>query len=324
MIDILKTVMGAVSTKDMVPVLTHFCLYDNRVQGCNGVVYIDAPFPHDVAECAVPAHRFLKAVEACDGAPVFGTTEGGKLSIKRGRFRAYIPMLPSIDFPRAALDGNEVYTPPDFLEAISRLKPFISEDASRPWSMAVHIENGYAYATNNIIVMRTPIQWDAGGVGGANWGAGEVNLPVQLVDRLLDIDANPTAIHIGPSHASFSFGDVWLRSQLVNMPWPNVAGMFSKQADEPVPAELKEAVTKIKDFCVNEKFPVIRLGDVVKTDDGETGAEFDGFDFPEAAFHADQLMKVLAIATHIDFTAYPAPCPVRGDKLEGLIVGLKK
>jgi DNA polymerase III sliding clamp (beta) subunit (PCNA family) len=314
MIEVLKTVMAAVSTKDMVPVFTHFCLYSGRVQGCNGVVYIDAPFPHDIAECTVPANRFLKAVEACDDDPTFGVTDGGKLSVKRGRFRAYLPILPFADFPRATLDGSSVPVPPDLVQVLTRLKPFISEDASRPWSLSILLREGFAYATNNIIVMRTPIDWQGP----------EVTLPVQLVDRVLEVGEVPNECHIGPQHICFSWGDTWMRSALTLHPWPGVETMCEKEATEVVPQELKDAVTKIKAFCVNEKFPVIRLSDVVQTDDGEHGASFEGFDLPEGAYHADQLLKVLTVATHIDFSAYPAPCAVTGDKLQGLIVGLKK
>lgn len=319
MIDVLKTVMSAVATKDMVQVLTHFCIYqdllqpDRRIQGGNGIVYIDAPFPHDIPDCTVAASRFLKAVEACDSQPTFGLTEGGKLSIKRNRFRAYLPMLPVADFPRAALTGDEVPLPPNFLDTIRRLKPFISEDASRIWSMSVLLSEGYAYATNNIILVRCPLDWKGRSMA----------LPIQVVDRLLEVDRQPTGCRVGPSHICFSYDDVWMRSQLVETPWPTVTSIIQEPAQEPVPDELKQAVEKIQHFCVNDKFPIIKLSDIVETDQGEQGAAYDGFDLPKAVFHADQLIKALSIATHINFSSYPNPCALRGPDIEGVIVGIR-
>jgi hypothetical protein len=43
--DVLKFVSGAVSTKDVLPVLTHFAFRDQRVHGFNGRVHICAPLP---------------------------------------------------------------------------------------------------------------------------------------------------------------------------------------------------------------------------------------------------------------------------------------
>lgn len=320
MLDVLKLVMGAVATKDMVPILTHFCVYRDllnltgRIQGSNGVVYVDAAFDHNITDCSVPAQRFLKAVSACDGMPTFGLTEGGKLSIKHGRFKAYLPILSVEDFPRAMLDGERFDLAPGFVSAISRLQPFISDDASRPWSLSVLLSKDFAYATNNVILARTPIVWTSA----------DLALPLDLVEQLLEIGTDPDAIYIGPSHVGFSYGDTWIRSAVMVLVWPDVARFISKvPADEHVPDELVSAVTRIKDFCVNDKFPIINFGTQVSTDNGEYGASFEGFDLPEARFHADQLMKVLSLATHINFSSYPKPCAWRGDGLEGMISGLR-
>lgn len=322
MLDLLKTVMGAVSTKDIVPVLTHFCLYHSmfddgkgRIQGSNGTCYIDAPFDHPVQECTVSAARFLKAVEACGSTPEFGITPGGKLSVKHGRFKAYLPTLPATDYPRASQEGNRVDIGTGFSEALKRLKPFISLDASRVWSTSVLLTEEFMYATNNVIVARTPIQWCDMTVG----------LPAATVDRLIEIGTNPTGCFLAETSVSFEYGPLWLRSQLITEQWPNVADMLdSVDATEPVPSDLIGAVETLKHFCTNEKFPVINLGEVVKTDEGEQEAEYDGFSLAAGAFHADQLLKVLAVATHVNFSSYPSPCAFKGPLIEGLLMGVRK
>lgn len=324
MIDLLKIVLGAVSTKDIVPVLNNFCLYRSlfnqkgRIQGSDGTLYIDAPFDHPINECTVKADKFIRAIEACDGAPDFGITETGRLSIKNGRFKAYLPTLPATDYPIASQEGEVVSLPPNFVEIITRIKPFISLDASRVWSTSLLFLDGYVYATNNIIIARIPCELNS-----ENHPFG-ISLPASTIDRILDIKQNPSLCYVADNSVTFEYGPVWMRSQLTSEQWPAIAPMFKDFAVSiAIPADLKDAVEKVKFFCVNEKFPVIKLGTSVSTGTGDQGASVDGFDLPESSFHGDQLSRVLEIATHADFSTYPKPCPFKGPGIEGLIVGIK-
>lgn len=324
MIDLLKTVLGAVATKDIVPVLNNFCLYkslfnkESRIQGSNGILYIDAAFPHPISEITVPANKFIKAIEACDGMPDFSITEAGRLSIKRGRFRAYLPTLPSADYPVASQEGTLVSITPSFVDTLRTVKPFISEDASRVWSMSLLLSSdGYIYATNNIIIVRKKFELDFDG---------EIVLPVDAINRILDIDQTPTACYVSEMSFTLEYGpDMWMRTQLITERWPTVRALFADfKVDVPVPPDLKKAVDRVRHFCANEKFPVIKLGTAVSTDGEVDGASMDGFDLPESSFHADQLIKVLSVATHIDFSSFPKPCFFKGaNGLEGMIVGIR-
>lgn len=321
MIELLKTVYGAVATKDIVPVLTNFCLYKSlfdkvgRIQGGNGILCIDAPFEHPVSQCTVKADKFIKAIEACKGTPVFDLTPTGKLSVKAGRFKAYLSTLPASDYPVVSQEGIMVDLKPNFISALKAIKPFISEDASRVWSTSILFSGGYIYATNNVIVARVPYELDY---------EFDVILPTDTVTRILDIGEMPTLCYIADTSMTLEYGKMWLRTQLTNARWPNVTQFFDEFAlNVPVPDDLRDAVERVRDFCANEKFPVIKLGETVSTDSAEEGAHMDGFALPESSFHADQLVKVLSVATHIDFSTYPKPCLFKGNDIEGLIVGIR-
>lgn len=324
MIDLLKTVFGAVATKDIVPVLNNFCLYKSlfdrkgRIQGGNGILCIDAAFEHPITECTVPANKFIKALEACSGTPAFDITETGRMSIKSGRFKAYLPTLPAADYPIAAQEGVLTKVTSSFLTLLRDLKPFISEDASRIWSMSVLLStDGYAYATNNVILVRKKYELEC---------ENEVVLPIDAVNRILDIGETPQYCFISDSSITLEYGpEMWMRSQLITERWPGVRQLFDGfKSDIAVPVDLKDTVGKIRHFCANEKFPVIRLGTVVSTDGEVDGASMEGFDLPESSFHADQLIKVLAVATHVDFSTFPKPCFFKGlGGLEGMIVGIR-
>lgn len=320
MIDLLKTVLGAVATKDIVPVLTHFCFYKSlfdskgRIQGGNGILCIDAPFEHDIIECAVSATKFIKSIESCHEHPEFGVTPTGRLSIKHGRFKAYLGILPHSDYPVASQEGTIVKLRPNFVEALTSLKPFISEDASRPWSMSVLFSGGYIYATNNVIIVRTPYELDY---------EYDIAIPADAVNRAIDIAEMPSSCYMAESSFTLEYKQMWMRCQLLSGRWPAVSSFFDGfKVDVPVPADLADAVEKVRTFA-DEKFPVIKIGEEITTDSGNNGASVDGFDLPTASFHGDQIVRVLSVATHIDFSTYPKPCLFKGKNIEGLIVGIQ-
>jgi len=318
MLDILNFVRGAVATKDLVPVLTHFHVRDGRIQGGNGRIAIDAPCEElKDFNFTVPAVKFLKSVDACNGEPKLKITPSNKLSVKKGAFKALLPLADNTSFPYVVneLTKNKLNT--DLLTIFKKLKPFVGDDASRPWSCGILLRNNFAYATNNVVLAKVPIVWPYM----------DVNIPLFAVDELLRIGFAPNSIGIADNRIIFNFvDDSWLSTQLFVDEWPDVDPMF-KDSDSIslIPNELKSAIETVLPFCPDEKFPRIKLSnETVSTDDGEMSAEVSGFNFGvEAYFRAEPLLQVLTQADEIDFSFYPDPCPFRGDGIEGILVGVR-
>ena len=318
--DTLNLVRGAVSTKDLLPVLTHFHIYEGRVQGGNGRIAIDAPCPElSGFDCTVPAERFLKAVDACDGEPRLKLTDGGKLTASRGKFRATLPLADHAAFPRLGLpmtSGSYGAAEP-LLPVLRRLRPFIGEDASRPWSCGVLFRGGYAWATNNMCLARAPYELP------------EMVLPVFAVDELLRIGAEPSSVEVLENALALRFeGGWWLRCQKLEGQWPDVARFMPAQPPERAWAAdtLREAVRKVLPFCPDPKHPVVQTGGAgVSTLEGEMSAEVGcyGGDLPVARFRAEPLLAALDAARSIDLSAYPGACYWQGEGVEGVIVGLR-
>jgi hypothetical protein len=316
MINTLKFVRGSVSTKDLIPVLQCFHLYAGRIQGQNGKIAIDAPFQaFGVGDFTVPAERFLKAVDACDGEPTLNLTDGGKLTLKRKSFRATLPLGDHTTFPLATKSGELIELGGGLLPALRLLRPFVSEDASRPWSTGILLRDGYAYATNNIALVRTPLPW----------GFGAVNLPVYAVDELLRIGQEPTAILQDNSALVFELGDAWLRAHLLMGEWPSIETKFEGLTfGDPVPPLLTNAIDKILPFCPDPKMPVIKFGENgVSTTEGDHSAAVGDIPLPDGSYRAEVLQLVLGVATHVDFAAYPNPIGFSGNDIEGMFVGLR-
>lgn len=319
MLETLQLVFGAVATKDIQPVLTHILIHPGRMQGGDGTITIDAPFECNLKPMAVPGQKFLNSVMACDGAPNLGVTDGGKLSIKKGSFKAYLSCLPAEEFPLDKKTGEVHKVPSNFIDVLKTLRPFVSKDASRPWSMGVKFSLGAAYATNNVIVASTNIAWYAP----------DLCLPLVAVDALIELHEVPKTMCVDETSATFEYSDSsWLKTRVRTAGWPDVSSMLAKYTFElqPIPDGLLEALRKVKKFCTNVKFPTVELSNngVSSDDGGGDIAEVEGLALPNSRFNADMLEIVLANATNIDFSHYPAPCTFTGkDGLHGLFVGIK-
>lgn len=320
--DTLNLVRGAVSTKDLLPVLTHFHIYEGRVQGGNGRVAIDAPCQELAGfDCTVPAERFLKAVDACDSEPKLKLTDGGKLTVSKGKFRATLPLADHAAFPRtpAVPKVNSFLGKvklPALLPLLRRLYPFIGEDASRPWSCGVLLDGGYAWATNNVTLARAPCPVFQNTL-----------LPVFAIDELLRIGQEPVSIQADENALWFYFtGGWWMRCQKLQGAWPDVAAFMP--AEPPVrawpAAPLAVAVRKVLPFCPDPKCPVVQIGpEGVGTLEGEMSA-LEGYDdLPAGCFRAEPLLAALDAAQSVDLSTYPKACYWSGEDIDGIIVGMR-
>lgn len=317
--EVLRLVKSVVPDRDLIAVMTHFHMYGGRIQGGNGRMAIEAPwvdFPSD-EPISVPADPLVKAFEAMAD-PKITITPGGKLKVSEGRMRVQIP-ISTEKYYLAEKPADFVPFDDSVLRTMRKVRPFVSEDASRPWAMGVLIRDGYLYATNNVVMVRKRVDTDL-----------EFSLPGYAIDQLSRYQKKVEGIHVEPNHVTFTMeGDTWFQSNRYAEQWPDVTKFF--EGMEEVGPELtgKElaAVQKVLPFVPDKRHPVIRfVGNKVATLSGDMEAEIEtDNDYQEANFHAVPLQLVLGVATHMDFTKYPQPVPFwnPADGLEGVFVGVR-
>lgn len=319
MLEILNIVKGSVSAKDLVPVLTHFALHEGRICGYDGRVYIDAPYAYaDRHSFTVPAVAFIAAMEVCEGHNSMFSVGNGFLKITSGFFSARLPTGPMENFPVVVPEGKRIKHAGGLLKAFRKLKPFMGEDASRPWASGVLIKGAKAIATNNIVIAEVPI----------TLALKDCIIPVFAIEELLRLDREPLAYSQTEDSVTFYLpGDIWLRTKLVAgdppVSLPTIVKELSKGAKwTAVPADLKEAVNRVQPFCANKAAPLVMLSsDHVSTESETMAAKVAGFpDLGACAFRCEPLLAVLEIATRIDWTKFPK-VPWKGDNIQGAIVG---
>ena len=93
---------------------------------------------------------------------------------------------------------------------------------------------------------------------------------------------------------------------------------------QPVPQGIGDEIKKLIPFCPDIKHPTVVFKEgCVSTQDGEQSAEI-GFECAAAGiYNIERLLEVLAVATYWDPTTYPRPVFFKGDKIQGLIVGIR-
>lgn len=320
MLNALNFVNRATADKDIVRILTHICVHDGVLQGADMRMSIAADCPELAGHSfTVPAEKFIKAIVACKGEPVIAHQPDGTVKVSKGRFRVTLPALNSADYPTNTFkpdDAVQIAAPAGFLAALRLIYPFISRDASRPWSMGVCLRPDYFYATNNVTLARVPMQWNGP----------LINLPNFVVEELLDINEPIKEIWASPSAISFKFQGGWMRSQLFADAWPeSIPKMFDVTREfVPVPEGLLDAVEKLIPFCPDVKFPSIHFTDGgITTANGLQSAEI-GFDWAGVGvYRAEVLQTVLRVATEWDPTAYPKPVFFNGKGIQGMMIGIR-
>lgn len=317
MLDTLRLVRGAVATKDLVPLMTHFMFKDGRVQATNGRITIDAALEaSELNNCAVPAEKFFKAVEICEGEPTI-RRDNFFVYITRKKFKAKLPCLDHevklLQRPDNTKSDGKLP-----IEPFRKLLPFVSKDASRPWSIGILLKDGYGYATNNVIVTRAPIEYTGQ----------QINLPSYCVEEILalrdltcDVQFANNGLYLMPEGTT-----TWIHTRSLDLNWPDIERFFT---DGEIPefdgAAVLRDIVKVRGFVPDDEHPVIVLdGGVVTTLDGNSSATIEGHNFPgKSLWMYDPLRMVLEQATRLDLAQYPKPCPWSGNGLEGAVVGTR-
>lgn len=291
---------------------------DGRVTAFNGILQYQALSGLEKEEkFAVTEQRLAVALRSCsEGVQLSATKEflklkNGPLTVKVRKVTENVAEHERIALPKTAAHQSAK----ELGLALRQVKPFVSTDASRPWSVSVLIKDGYAWATNNLALVRVPV----------DTGLPVMKIPAPTVDFLCslpelgvyDLDAN--------GRLTFSTVDkALLRSPQAVADWPDVSKFFSKMPKDlpPLPAELSDAARTVSKL--SDRFVSLAKNQIESKHDAiESEYEVD-FSKGKGKYSARLLNLILENATHADFSFFPEPIFFKGEHgLEGTAVGMK-
>lgn len=312
----LKFVQGAVAKKDLLPAMTHFKIEDGHVRSYNGVMAISSPIPFDI-NCVPKADQLVKAIQQCEETVKLSVTQGGRLRIESGKFRAFVETVAE-ETPHPLPAGDPVeFDGEKVLEACKTLIPFIGDDASRPWTNGMLLMGHSAFATNNVIVLEYWLGTPFPEI---------VNIPRNCIRELVRVNEPPTHMQYDERSITFHYEDEkWIRSQLLETTWPDVTKILDKPSKpKALPAELFIGIETLKRL-EGASAPIYFQDGLIRTSLEEfTGGVYEvpGIDF-DGKYNVAMFGLLKDVIDRGDFTAYPEPCMLFGDNVRGAIIGMK-
>lgn len=316
LIDALKFVKGSVASKEFIEGLTHFKIANHTVRGFNGTFALCAPIDLSL-ECTPHALDLVKAIENCSEAVQMTLLENNKLHIKSGKFQVNIKTI-TTETPHVEPEG-EVHpiNGAELLKALKAVQPFISADASRPWSTGVLFNNTSMFATNNVTV----VEYWLGTQFPVN-----VVIPRQAVRELVKLKEIPTAVQFNKCSITFHFDDnKWLRTQTLDeSEWPDVRRILDGDFPaKPMDESIFTGLETIKPFADKQANAYIENGSMRTHYDETEGARYVINDSSvQGVWRIEILQSLKNVAKTVHF-GYPARSAFFGDNIRGVFMGVR-
>jgi len=310
----------ALSAKDLVAGMTHYCVSGGEILATNGRITAGHPWPFD-GEFLVPGNEFEKILKHMPNDPII-TVDKDYIKLRSGRFSGKISTLP-LDLWNHSTGIDGVMwrpIPGTLLGLLELLRPFISDNAVHPWATTVALQDGWAYASNNIAIAGAPGK----GLGGVH-----ALLPTWAIDFIVARSQGCSQWAWADHFVAFKWENgAWMRSQLVVGTFPERAAAMVRAAKEENPTQeitaefrmafekvvgLTESTVEIYADRIEGKFGKAMIEDAVACK-APSGA-------PCSVWGAEYLAPALRVATHWSPELWPQPVPFKGSVLSGYVVG---
>jgi hypothetical protein len=315
----MKFIKSVTMSSSTMPILNSIHVYDGRIQVGNTNVVIDIPHsPFKGLNFTAPLDLMIKAIMATDHEfTVAHDAEVNKITIRKGSFKAAIPLLTHDDYPLLG-HAKSKSTPcgADFIEKLAMLRPFAGNTFAAPhhWQNGICFRDGFAYATNNVTVAQVVL-------GDGKQIPKETTVNLDIIDTLSSIGDRPEQISLEDNFILFKYHcGGWVRCRLMENTWPtSIEGIFSRAAADPVPEGLGAAVNSMIPFAADDVF--FGGPDGIRTPGGDCSARDEGFALPvDCSYKLSELKSILALADKFDFGAYPSS-RWSGPGIEGYTAG---
>ena len=291
--------------------LTEIRCFEKHIQSNNGYVYMSHPLDKTtLGNFSVSSNKLLAALKNCEWDPKIKITDSN-IILNKDNKRFQLPInneLKYFDLP----GGKYKKVKPGLINVIKSLFPLISEDASRPWSQTMCVNDGYVYVTNNVIIGRQPYKMK------------NCLLPIQVLSAMIKVNKDPVKVQIRDQYIVFVYeNDSWILGKLPAEGWPKEAFLVYDIYDEDNMKEFsdtfKSGINSMSGFVTDDV--VVFEGGILKTVNDSVVVR-DIKQEGKAAFSYTMIKKVIENFHSVDFSCYPSPMSIKSDSTEGLFVGM--
>lgn len=308
----------ALASKDIVSSKTFYKVVAQEIRATDGLLIAGHPWPSEI-EFVVPGEEFEKVFKRMKDKPTIKMTDKG-INIRSGLFHGSINTLPLDKWSYPGVeDATWQVIPVDLLPVLKALRPFISDNAMQKWATCVALENGWAYATNNVALAGAPCK-------GLDLMA---LLPMWAVDFVLSRMKGLKQWAWTKNYVAFKWENgAWMRAALVIGQFPEKAAALVREAIKEKPTqkispEFKAAFAAVAEMAEDT---VLLYGDriVARFKQSEVIANI-GSKVPKDAecsiWGASFLLPAIAAADSWSPDVWPRPAPFKGKVICGYVVG---
>jgi hypothetical protein len=318
----------ALAVKGIAREMQYYRVEDDEIRATDGRITAGCPWPYG-GSFLIPGRELERVLSRLTGDVSLKANEDGNVVLKSGKFRGTIRTLPLERWQYPGVDTEAWETiPPDLLGLVSDLRPFVSENATQHWAMGVALDNGWAYATNNICL-----------AGGKCKGLGKINviLPVWAIDFISARQEGLIEWAWTENFVAFKWANgSWMRSNLIDGSFPEKASELIRAAvkektPQEITPEFKAAFTRISELAEDT---VAVYADRIEAGFGEASVEEEvECEAPpshvkdsegRSLWGARFVLPVMAVASHWAPATWPKPTPFKGPKIAGYVVGRSK
>lgn len=324
--DALKWMRGALSSRGLNTEHTLYKLADSEIKATNGKLIAGHPCLTGV-DFLVPGDEFEKVIVRLPGDITLKAVKKDDkpiaIRLRSGAFSGTVNTMPLENWSFPGVDEAVWHPIPQKLcDVLQELRPFISDEGAHIWATCVAIENGWAYATNNVAIAGARL------AGTENMMA---MLPAWAVDFVLARREGLVEWAWADNYVAFRWdNDAWMRSVLV-------VGKFTEKAATMVRSAFEaKTTTKITqefrdvllDLCEMAEKTVLLYKDciIARYKEAEVTASITcEVPVPESSDHsiwkAKFLLPVIEVAESWSPDAWPNPAPFKGKSISGFIIG---
>lgn len=310
-------VKDALATKGLATPLLYYMFKEGMVHATDGRMTVGHPFPCADYFCA-SGPEFQKLIERLPD-PIDIDVQANFVKLRSGRLHGSVKTINPDHWPYPELSDDILPVPSRLIPALRQLRPFVSDNASRPFAMCVRIHNDTLYATNNIVVIAAP-EIDLDNV--------DALIPYWAVDFILArTDPPPSGWSHGFNYLAFHWPNgAWMKTKLVDDKFPEqIEDIINKSgfATYEITDEWRSAYRDIADL-LDETIALYPDRMAGTNNHMEVVSEVGTIAPPDlnySGWSTKFLSPVIECATHWQPDTYPNPSPFRGDGIIGVIVG---
>lgn len=317
--DAIAKVKSALGLKDIASHLSHFLVQGGMIMASDNRITAAAPFPFTELSFLVPGPEFERLINKFEGDCTFALDDKNMtLTLKCGKIKGTLKVLSPELVVYKPSEGQWHDLPSDLLDALRKIRPFVSDNAVHFWALSVCIAKNAVFATNNVVVARADVS-DFDGEGRL--------LPSWAVDYILAHPCKIEALITDEGSMTFMFSDgSWMKSQLIDSKFPEAAAKLIDTLPEcrfALDDEwrrgydcISSMAENIIDIHADKMVAILGHGETEYTVNSPIPT-----DKPYSRWAKKFIDPVIAGATHFQPDIWPKPAPFIGPGLKGLIVG---